>query len=407
LRGFGRAAARLRRGVADDPGGARDRAGMNGPNSLPRILIVDGSRMARAMLIRQIREFYDFREEADGEAAWQVLVLDPSVALAICSLSLPVLDGGGLLARVRASRLARLARMPMLMIAGDDAEAIERAKSQGASDFIGRDTGRVELLARIDSLLNLARARQQIEDSQEQQLRNPESGIFTRKYIELQALQAVSLAQRHHGEASVMVMSFDNVDAVREEYGADVLKQLQQRFIAVLSGKIRQEDSLGHHLGEQLAMISPGTSIAACEAFCNRLREAIRVASIAVHGRRLTLSVSVGISNHPVDAAGSANALIELADARLKAAQQAGGNRVLAGSAAAPAKPVPAPTLERALGLLREGRESAVAPYLAELGRQLLPLLALMDRELMLHLPLAGIEKRLEFRGQKTEDRGQ
>lgn len=64
---------------------------MDSRNQLPRILIVDESRMVRAMLIRHIRDQYDFREEADGEAAWQVLVLDHSIELVICSLSLPVL----------------------------------------------------------------------------------------------------------------------------------------------------------------------------------------------------------------------------------------------------------------------------------------------------------------------------
>ena len=111
---------------------------MDSRNQLPRILIVDESRMVRAMLIRHIRDQYDFREEADGEAAWQVLVLDHSIELVICSLSLPVLDGNGLLARVRSSRLSRLCQMPMLMISGDDNDVVERAKAHGASDFINR-----------------------------------------------------------------------------------------------------------------------------------------------------------------------------------------------------------------------------------------------------------------------------
>ncbi|MDR0578379.1 MAG: diguanylate cyclase [Candidatus Accumulibacter sp.] len=368
---------------------------MSAPEPLPRILVADESRMVRAMLIRHIREFYDFREEANGESAWQVLVLDHSIKLAICSLSLPVLDGDGLLTRVRSSRLSRLAQMPMLMITGDDEKAVERAKSHGASDFIDRGTGEAELLARVDTLLKLARAREQLKENLEQQVQNPETGIFTRKYIELQALQAMSHTMRHNGEASVMVMGFDNAGALRDEHGMDALKQLQQRFIAVLSGKIRKEDSLGHHLGSQLAVISPGTSRAACETFGNRLREAVSVANITVHGRRLALSVSIGISSSPADEVASASALIELADARLKAAQQAGGNRVVSGEGAAALTP-PAPSLERALTLLREGHESAVEPHLAELGGRLLPLLGLMDRKLALHLPLAEIARKVK-----------
>ena len=367
---------------------------MNTPNQLPRILIVDESRMVRAMLVRHIRDLYDFREEADGEAAWQVLVLDHSIDLVICSLSLPVLDGDGLLVRVRSSRLPRLAQMPMLMISGDNDEAIERAKAHGASDFISRNTGSAELLARIDSLLKLAQAQNQLKENLEQHVQNPETGIFTRKYIELQAVQAMSHAMRHNNEVSAIVMGFDNVGTLREEHGADVLKQLQQRFISMLSGKIRKEDSLGHYIGSQLVAISPGTSFAACESFGNRLREAIRVANITVHGQRLSLSVSVGISNSPADGVSSAGALIELAGVRLKTAQQSGGNQVIACSG--PALPLPAaPTLEQAIALIRSGQESAVVPHLATLGSEVLPLLKLMDREFTLDLPVADIERHL------------
>ena len=374
---------------------------MSNPSQLPRILVVDESRMVRAMLIRHIRDLYDFREEADGEAAWQVLVLDHSIELVICSLSLPVLDGDSLLVRVRSSRLARLCQMPMLMIAGDNEEAIERAKSHGASDFISRSTGAAELLARIDSLLKLAQAQNQLKENLEQHVQNPETGLFTRRYIELQAVQAMSHAMRHNSEVSAIVMGFDNVGALREEHGVDVLKQLQQRFIAMLSNKIRKEDSLGHYIGSQLVVISPGTSFAACESFGNRLREAIRVANISVHGKRLNLSVSVGVSNSPADGVSSAGALIELAGSRLKTAQQSGGNRVIACDASASgleAVTAAAPTLDRAVALIRSGEESALKPFLPELGSQMLPLLNFLERELSLGFPLDSIDKYLAGR---------
>ena len=371
---------------------------MENPNHLPRILIVDESRMVRAMLIKHIRDYYDYREEANGEAAWQVLVLDHSVELVICSLSMPVLDGNGLLDRVRASRLMRLSKMPMLMISGDDDEAIERAKSHGASDFISRNTGGAELLLRIDTLLKLSQAQDQLKENQEQHVQNPETGLFTRKYIELQAVQAMSQAMRHGGEVSAMVVGFDNIGALREEHGAEVVKQLQQRFISMLTSKIRREDSLGHFAGSQMVLISPGTPYPACESFGNRLREAIQASNIAVHGHKLSLSVSVGVSNSPLDGVASAGALIELAGTRLKEAQQAGGNKVIACNAQSVSEPV-APKLEQALGLLKSGQASELMPHLAELGLQILPLLKLLDQGFKLDLPITEIEKRLHERG--------
>ncbi len=379
---------------------------MDDSTQLPRILVIDESRMVRAMIIKNLREHYEFREEADGEAGWQVLVLDHSIQLVICSLSSPVLDGNGLLVRVRSSRLTRLSQMPMLMVSGDDDAAIERAKSHGASDFINRSTGGSELLARIDSLLKLSQAQNKLKENLEQNVQNPETGLFTRKYIELQAVQAMSHAMRHDSEVSAMVMGFDNVGALREEHGLEVVKQLQQRFTAMLASKIRKEDSLGHFAGSQLVVISPGTPYPACESFGNRLREAIHVANIAAHGQRLNLSVSVGVSNSPVDGVSSAGALIELAGARLKAAQQSGGNRVIACSVP-PATDTVVPRIDLALALIKSGHESEVMPHLTALGSQILPLLKLLERDFKWGLPLAEIEKSMLDPAHKKEDAGQ
>ncbi len=125
------------------------------------------------------------------------------------------------------------------------------------------------------------------------------------------------------------------------------------------------------------------------------------MANISVHGRRLNLSVSVGVSNSPADGVSSAGALIELAGSRLKTAQQSGGNRVIACDASASGlDPVTAaaPTLDRAVALIRSGEESALKPFLPELGSQVLPLLSFLERELSLGFPLDSIEKYLAGR---------
>ena len=162
---------------------------MDNPKQRPRILIVDESRMARANLIKQVRECYDFREEVNGEAGWQALVLDHSIQLVICALSMPMLDGDGLLARIRASRLARLRQMPVLMIAGDNEEVHQRARELGASDFIRREIGATELLARIASLLQLVRAPNDLSDSPGL---HPDTVRPTGEHGEMQAMHSLS-----------------------------------------------------------------------------------------------------------------------------------------------------------------------------------------------------------------------
>lgn len=373
---------------------------MDSARKPPRILIVDESRITRATLIKHIHEHYDFREEINGEAGWQALVLDHSIQLVICALSMPMLDGDGLLARLRSSRLARLRRMPVLMIAGEHADSNQRAREIGASDLIDRNIGGSELLARIASLRQLVEAQNELR---ERPGLHPETGLPTRQQVESLAGQAWSHALRHSTSASILVMGFDDFAALRAQHGDQVVRKLQMRFVTLLTEKMRKEDTLGHYSDSELAIVSPGTPYPACEAFANRLREAIAVANIAVHGHRLDLSVSIGVANTPVDRVASATSLLGLAGDRLMAARQAGGNRVRAGDDKPPTE-TPVPRLSHAIDLIRSGHAHAVIPHLALLGKEILPFLELLERELKLGLPLAEIRKRMLDREQGVQD---
>jgi len=379
---------------------------MDNPTERPRILIVDESRMVRATLIKLIRDHYSFREETNGESAWQTLVLDPAIRLVICSPALPILDGDGLLVRIRASRLARIRQLPVLMIIGDNEEANERARTLGASDFIGRGIGATELLTRIASLRQLAAMQSEAGDVSARHTPHPDTGLPRREAVDRHATQALSAAARQQGPVSALLVGFDRFAALRAEHGDDLAHELQKRLASMLSRTVRKEDSLGHYSDDELAIVSPGTPYPACEVFANRLREAIAVANITVHGQRLDVSISIGVASTPIDSATSAAALLGLAAERLRLARQAGGNRVVS-SASQSVSEVPAPRLSHAIDLIRAGHESAVVPHLVHLGREILPFLELLERELKLELPLADIRKRMLDREQESLDNRQ
>lgn len=379
---------------------------MESPSRLPRVLIVDESRSARAMLVRHLRERFDCREETDGEAAWQVLVLDPSIELVICSLSLPVLDGNGLLARVRASRLPRLREMTMLMRYGDDEAALDRARALGASAWLSRNADGAELLQNASALHQRTRHNKAPDVDLAGDAQRAASRLATPHEIASQALAAATQAVRGASEISVLAVGFDHLETLRSAQGAEVVEQLLQRFSAMLAGKIRPEDSLGQLADGVFIVLTPGTPSAVCEAFAHRLCESIHLASIVVHGRRLNLSVSVGVSNIPGDAVLSGDALLQRAVERLQAARQAGGNRVVAGHVAAAGVSLP-PRLDHAVALINAGHADEVVPHLVEFARQLLPLMRLFEQELKLGLPLADIEKRLLDPTQEANDAGQ
>ena len=74
----------------------------------PRILAVDDSRVMRRAMTKVLSKEYDVVEAENGEDAWTLLINDDSIQIVFSDLSMPFLDGYGLLERIRTSKDARL-----------------------------------------------------------------------------------------------------------------------------------------------------------------------------------------------------------------------------------------------------------------------------------------------------------
>ena len=103
-----------------------------------------------------MRDNFDIREEADGESAWQTLVLDSSIIAVVASASLPKLNGLDLLARIRINKLRRICDIPFLLLVSGNESEEERLRTRecGVTDFINRGMAKEEILECIGRLVN-------------------------------------------------------------------------------------------------------------------------------------------------------------------------------------------------------------------------------------------------------------
>ena len=110
----------------------------------------------------------------------------------ISDLQMPKLDGYQLLEKVRTSKLRRLQEMPFILVSGEETEkkSARRPRPLGVSDFLTKGCGAPRYLTRLDHLLELFKARQNLE-GREHMVQDPVSGLFSRKYVELQTAQAL------------------------------------------------------------------------------------------------------------------------------------------------------------------------------------------------------------------------
>lgn len=371
---------------------------------LPRVLIVDDSRIVRATLIKHLKGHYEFREEADGEAGWSALLADEAVQIVLTDLSMPKLDGYGLIERIRASDVPRVKRVPVILISGEEDEASRnKAKELGASDFITKGIGTPELLSRIASLVKLAKTENELLESRETQVKHPDTGMFSAVYLVEQAQQLMALTQRHGQAAGMLVVAIDGQEKISARYGDQVLGQINQRFGQLLTSKMRKEDSLGHLDARAFVVLSPATTEQGCMVFAERLREAVESLSVTLGGERLVLTVSIGVSDIPTDTVANAQEWVDLAAQRMTVAADSGGNRAVGHHNKVLRQPR-LPTIENALSILKAGRQQELSAHAGELALLVLPILHLANQELKLGIPMAEIEKRLLDRARKEKE---
>lgn len=102
------------------------------------ILVVDDSRLMRQALKKILSATYPVVEAGDGEEGWARIQEDPSVCCVYTDLSMPRLDGYGLIRRIRQSADPRVREIPVVLITGnEDGEGTrQQAISIGASSVV-------------------------------------------------------------------------------------------------------------------------------------------------------------------------------------------------------------------------------------------------------------------------------
>lgn len=352
---------------------------------LPRVLVVDDSRIVRATIKKHLAGAYDVIEEADGEAGWARLLADESVCLMISDLTMPELDGMGLLARVRQAPEARFRLLPIIIVSGEeDEETRQNCVTAGASDFVTKSTDRAEMLARVAANIELARTHRELDAVREAQSRTSThvaEGVGSNHLLKLQIEQSLSYARRHRSEVTVLLIEIDDFSGVQAHLGERVASQMLQLLGKQLSGKLRNEDTLAQVAGPQFAVVSAATTLAESRILGERLRQAIANARINFRGEQLQVTASIAVANSLHDDADDTDALLAAAGERLRA--EIGSNRVLVPEPSP--THVPTPAIAEALALLHKGDAAEIAaltPHLPALLANLAPLLELANREL-------------------------
>ena len=366
-----------------------------------RVLLVDDSKIVRSTIARLIRKSFDVREEVNGEAGWQAITTDPSIGVVFCDIQMPVLDGFALLDRIRQSGDPRIKGMPVIVISGDEDDATKkRARAAGANDFITKTTDGTELLSRIDNLLHLVEAKQQLVVNQEAldqtATRDPVTGTFTLHYLVTEGGKHFSLARRHGGPLSVLTFRMDSYGEISEKVGKTVADQLLGKVAKLVMSTLRAEDSMGRTAEATFAVIFPGTSSPQALNFARRMHEQLEKAQVTYRDQVLKIRTSIGLAALDVDTVASIEELMKMALQRLQDAASRKVQRTAEQEEASPLKPATLPSdIDRAVQVIEHADAQQLGDAASEMLRRMLPFLLAVCRRLDVELPLDKITQAL------------
>lgn len=330
-------------------------------NDLPRILVVDDSRIVRATVKKHLSTQFDIVEEADGEAGWARLESDPTILVLMSDLSMPKLDGFGLLARVRKAADSRIKHTPVIIISGEeDHETKQQAVERGANDFVTKSTDRAEMLARVSAAVKLARTERELRHSEVVQAQtsttDAQTGLASEHLLQIEGEKALAHAARYGGDTTLVLFEIDRFESLRRELGDTVAEQLIGLVAKLVSGRLRKEETLARLDGPCFCVMLYA-DLEGSRVYAERLRETIAAAKVNFKGGQIRIAANIGMANAQVDGVSEFAELLDHAKRRLERAY----------------------SIDSALEQLARGEVETVLPRLAVLLDKLGPLLRLQQ----------------------------
>lgn len=159
-------------------------------------------------------------------------------------------------------------------------------------------------------------------------LRDGLTRCYNKKLFQDRLETEFAYARRHRTMLSLVMFDVDHFKKINDTYGHLAGDAVLVHLARVTQSMIRTEDVLARYGGEEFAIICRGTPLLNAGVVGERLRTAVEQATFEFQGRRLPVTVSVGVAALPEANAAATHELIAAADSALYEAKRSGRNRV-------------------------------------------------------------------------------
>ena len=170
------------------------------------------------------------------------------------------------------------------------------------------------------------------------------TGLFNARQFETRAEGLVEEALRNNAPLVLAVTDIDHFKRFNDQHGHQAGDYVLAETARMLLGTARPDsaDACFRYGGEEFCMLLPATDLAAAAVVLEQFRQRVQDAALDYDGKRLSVTVSVGLAELPRHAS-SREALFECADRALYLSKTNGRNRLTVHGGDAPADGVDGP----------------------------------------------------------------
>jgi diguanylate cyclase (GGDEF)-like protein len=154
------------------------------------------------------------------------------------------------------------------------------------------------------------------------------TGLLNMRGFAIAANRLFGQALRYDRPASVLMIDSDSLKRVNDTYGHDAGNRLLRQVASAIQAELRATDVPARYGGDEFIVLLPETPGKGALEVAERIRSAITGTPLAIEGKWVASSVSVGVACFPEDGR-TLDTLAARADRALYMAKQQGRNCVM------------------------------------------------------------------------------
>jgi len=305
-----------------------------------KVLVVDDLPLNRKLQKTYLNEVgYSVVLAQDGIEALR-RVKEELPDLILLDVMMPKMDGFQVCRHIKNNIKTRF--IPIIMVTAlNEIESKIKGIEAGADDFICKPFNKLELLARVKSLLRikhlnneLALKIHQLQNAQKKlrqlAITDGLTGLYNYRFFKEQITKEITRANRHNSNVSIVMIDIDYFKNYNDTNGHPAGDYVLKTIANLLQENIRNIDVAARYGGEEFSLILVETDKEAAGIVATKIKNLIEDYKFQFEKSQPNgkITISMGVATFPENG-NKPDDIVALADKRLYRAKKEGRNRVV------------------------------------------------------------------------------